>query len=79
MAFGIPFIRRASQSLNGGWVKLSSGENAKIVYIDESRVLSLPVVQTMSGEFLDLGRQRDIQVQYLLTTKDLDVEDDEEE
>ncbi|BEU87709.1 hypothetical protein TAMA11512_11730 [Selenomonas sp. TAMA-11512] len=79
MNFGVPFIRHVSQSLHETWVMLSSGEKAKIVYIDETRVLSLPVVQTAGGEFLDLNRQSNIKVEHLLTNKDLDQDDDGEE
>ena len=31
------------------------GEHAKIVYIDESRVSALPIVQTEAGEFIDMN------------------------
>lgn len=65
--FGFQFIRRVCHSLHGNWVQLSTGEQAKIVYIDESRLVSLPVVQTMEGEFIDLNRQTDIKINHLLT------------
>ena len=69
--FGFQFIRRVCHSLHGNWVQLSNGEKAKIVYMDESRLFSLPVVQTMEGEFIDLNRQADIKINHLLTSTEL--------
>lgn len=69
--FGFQFIRRVCHSLHGNWVQLSNGEKAKIVYIDESRLVSLPVVQTMEGAFIDLNRNRDIQITHLLTNTEI--------
>ena len=72
--FGFRFIRRVCHSLNGNWVKLSNGEAGKIIYIDESRLASLPVVQTMDGEFMDLNLRTDIKAEYLLTNREIEEE-----
>ena len=65
--YGVLFIKNLCHSLNGNWVGLSNGEKGRIVYLDESRVRSLPVVQTTSGEFIDLGKNRDVKVECILT------------
>ena len=48
--YGIPFIRNLCRDLNGSWVKLTTGEKGRIVYIDESRVSSLPITAEEAGE-----------------------------
>ena len=65
--FVITFTKKLLQAINGSWVGLSDGRRAKIVYLDDSRVTALPVVQTTKGEFLDLNRRTDIKVDALLT------------
>ncbi len=72
--FGFRFIRRVCHALNGSWVKLSNGEAGKIIYIDESRLAALPVVQTMDGEFMDLNVRTDVKVEYLLTSREIEEE-----
>lgn len=72
--FGFRFIRRVCHSLNGNWVRLSNGEAGKIIYIDESRLTSLPVVQTMGGEFMDLNLRSNIRVEFLLTSREVEEE-----
>lgn len=72
--YGFRFIRRVCHSLTGNWVKLSNGEAGKIIYIDESRLASLPVVQTMEGDFIDLNIRTDIKVEYLLTSREIEEE-----
>ena len=72
--FGFRFIRRVCHSLNGNWVKLSNGEAGKIIYIDESRLAALPVVQTMDGEVMDLNLRTDVKVEYLLTSREIEEE-----
>ena len=68
--YGVLFIRKVCHALNGSWVKLSNGKKAKIVYIDESRMNALPVVQTDDGEFIDLTTRHDVKVSVLLTYKE---------
>ena len=72
--FGFRFIRRVCHSLNGNWVKLSNDEAGKIIYIDESRLAALPVVQTMDGEFMDLNLRTDVKVEYRLTSREIEEE-----
>ena len=70
-SFGLPFIRNVCNSLHGNWVKLTNGEKGKIVYIDESRINALPIVQTMDGAFVDLNTLSSIRVESLLTSKEM--------
>ncbi len=69
--YGIRFINELCHSLNGNWVGLSNGERAKIVYIDETRVSSLPIVQTPKGDFYDLNKRHDIKIEALLTANEV--------
>ena len=69
--FGILFIRHLRQALNGNWVGLSNGKRAKIVYIDETRVTSQPIVQTPKNEFIDLNKVHDVKIDSLLTAKEV--------
>ena len=69
--FGVYFMRHLCQSLNGNWVALTNGQKARIVYIDGSRVKSLPVVQTTKNEFIDLNRRSDIKIQAVLTAREM--------
>lgn len=68
--FGITFMKKLLQAINGSWVGLSDGQRAKIVYLDDSRVTSLPVVQTTKDEFIDLNRRSDLKVDALLTAQE---------
>ena len=67
---GVKFIRNLCHALNGHWVKLNNGEEAKIVYIDESRISSLPVVETEGGDFIDLNTDRSKSIDIMLTYKE---------
>ena len=67
---GVKFIRNLCHALNGNWVKLNNGEEAKIVYIDESRISSLPVVETEGGDFIDLNTDRSKSIDIMLTYKE---------
>ena len=69
--FVVSFIRHIGQALNGCWVRLSDGGVGKIVYIDESRLDALPVVQTMEGDFLDLNTNGNIKIVSLLTSEEV--------
>ena len=69
--YGVLFIKRLSHALNGNWVRLSNGEKGRIVYLDESRIRSLPVVQTDKGEFFDLNQRRDVKVECILTASEV--------
>ena len=65
--YGVKFIRHLCQDLNGNWVALSNGEKGRIVYIDPSRVSSMPIVQTAHGKFVDLNTVRDVRIEAILT------------
>lgn len=69
--YGICFVKNVCHSLNGAWGMLNTGERAKIVYIDESRINSKPMVQTESGKFLDLNTSTDVHLEYLLTHEEI--------
>ena len=68
--FCVVFIKKLLQAINGSWVGLSDGQRAKIVYMDDSRVTALPVVQTTKGEFIDLNRRTDLKVDAILTAQE---------
>ncbi|MCR5833361.1 MAG: HD domain-containing protein [Selenomonadaceae bacterium] len=69
--FGVIFIKNFLQALNGCWVGLSDGQRAKIVYIDDSRLTNLPIVQTNDGEIIDLNTKKSLTVDVLLTVNEL--------
>jgi len=69
--FVVVFVKKLLQAINGSWVGLSDGQRAKIVYLDDSRVTSLPVVQTTKNEFIDLNRRTDLKVDALLTANEV--------
>lgn len=64
--FCVLFIRNICHSLIGNWVELSTGEKAKIIYIDESRIKALPMVQCENGKFIDLNKEVHIEITKLL-------------
>ena len=53
--YGVLFVKKICHALTGSWVRLKSGEKAKIIYIDQSRTNSLPIVETTEGKFYDLA------------------------
>ena len=69
--FGILFMRNFRRALNGNWVGLSDGQRARIVYIDETRVIAQPIVQTVKNEFIDLNKTPDLKVEALLTAQEV--------
>ena len=69
--YSILFISKLCHSLNGNWVGLSDGQRAKIVDIDESRVTTMPIVQTTKGEFIDLNKNHDLKIDALLTANEV--------
>lgn len=66
--YSVVFVSRICQALIGNWVKLSNGQKAKIVYIDQSRTSAsaMPLVETEKGKFIDTGAQS-VKVTELLT------------
>ncbi len=69
--YGVFFMRKLCHSLNGNWVSLSNGEKGRIVYIDESRVTSLPVVQVDNNKFVDLNRDSSVKIEAILTADEI--------
>ena len=69
--FGILFMRKLRQALNGNLVGLNDGQRGRIVYIDEARVTAQPVVQTVKNEFIDLNKRNDLKVEALLTAREI--------
>ena len=69
--YGVYFMRQLCHSLNGNWVSLSTGEKGRIVYIDESRVTSLPVVQVGDDKFIDLNRDSGTKIEAILTAEEI--------
>ena len=69
--YGVCFVKNVCHSLNGAWGMLSSGERAKIVFIDDSRVNAMPMVQTESGKFIDLNTASDVKLEYMLTSEEI--------
>ncbi len=64
------FVRNICHALTGSWVRLTTGEKAKIIYIDQSRTNSLPIVQTTKGKFYDLSVDGTAKIEELLTMKE---------
>lgn len=65
--YGVLFVKKICHSLTGSWVRLKSGEKAKIIYIDQSRTNSLPIVETTEGKFYDLAHDSQAKITELLT------------
>ncbi|WP_313992418.1 HD domain-containing phosphohydrolase [uncultured Selenomonas sp.] len=65
--YAVLFMRKLNAALNGCWLRLSDGTAGRIVYIDESRVTAMPVVQLTDGGFIDLNTVKDITVVEILT------------
>lgn len=72
--YGVLFIRKICHALNGSWLKLSNGKRAKIVYIDDSRMSALPIVQTPDEEFIDLNHAQGLKIIALLNSRELHEE-----
>ena len=69
--YAVHFMRNTSRALVGTWVELSNGERGRIVYIPESRIGAMPMVQTIYDEFFDLENRKDITVKTILTAREL--------
>lgn len=69
--YAVLFMRKLNAALNGSWLRLSDGSAGRIVYIDESRVTALPVVQLMNGTFIDLNTVKDITVVEIMTAAEV--------
>ena len=69
--FAVLFMRKLNAALNGCWLRLSDGTAGRIVYIDESRVTAMPVVQLTDGGFIDLNTVKDITVVEIMTASEV--------
>ena len=69
--YAVLFMRKLNAALNGCWLRLSDGTAGRIVYIDESRVTAMPVVQLADGGFIDLNTVKDITVVEIMTAADV--------
>lgn len=65
--YGVLFIKKVCHALTGTWVRLKGGEKAKIIYIDQSRTNSLPIVETTEGKFYDLAHDSRAKIMEMLT------------
>ena len=65
--YGVLFVKKICHALTGSWLRLTNGEKAKIVYIDQSRTHSLPIVETPDGKFYDLAHDGRVKIVELLT------------
>lgn len=65
--YGVLFVKKICHALTGSWLRLTNGEKAKIIYIDQSRTNSLPIVETTEGKFYDLAHDGRVKVAELLT------------
>ncbi|WP_424150535.1 HD-GYP domain-containing protein, partial [Selenomonas noxia] len=69
--YAVLFMRKLNAALNGCWLRLSDGTAGRIVYIDESRVTAMPVVQLADGGFIDLNTVKDLTVVEIMTATDV--------
>ena len=69
--YAVLFMRKLNAALNGCWLRLSDGTAGRIVYIDESRVTAMPVVQLVDGGFIDLNTVKDLTVVEIMTATDV--------
>ena len=69
--YTVLFMRKLNAALNGCWLRLSDGTAGRIVYIDESRVTAMPVVQLVDGGFIDLNTVKDITVAEIMTAAEV--------
>ena len=69
--YAVLFMRKLNAALNGCWLRLSDGTAGRIVYIDESRVTAMPVVQLADGGFIDLNTVKDLTVVEIMTAIDV--------
>ena len=69
--YAVLFMRKMNAALNGCWLRLSDGTAGRIVYVDESRVTAMPVVQLADGGFIDLNTVKDITVVEIMTASEV--------
>ena len=59
------FLNKITSSFLGHWVELSDGQNARVFFINQHD-LSRPIVQTESGDAIDLSSQDELYIKRLL-------------
>ena len=69
--YAVLFMRKLNAALNGCWLRLSDGSAGRIVYIDQSRVTAMPVVQLVDGGFIDLNTVKEITVVEIMTAAEV--------
>ena len=69
--YAVLFMRKMNAALNGCWLRLSDGSAGRIVYVDESRVTAMPVIQLSDGGFIDLNTVKDLTVVEIMTASDV--------
>lgn len=65
MGVVMTFIKNFSEYYINAKVKLSNGENGRIIRLDMSEI-SKPLIKTSKGEFVDLKNKRDIEITDIL-------------
>ncbi len=68
--YGVLFVKKICHALTGSWLRLTNGEKAKIIYIDQSRTNSLPIVETTKGKFYDLAHDSRVKIAELMTVSE---------
>jgi putative nucleotidyltransferase with HDIG domain len=63
----LTFMDNLKDSLIGYIVRLSDGSEARVIYLDKSR-LSQPVVKVGDGQYIDLGKRKDISIVEVIST-----------
>ena len=69
--YGVIFIKNMGSSMTGSWVRLTDGSKAKIVFLDDNRLDSLPIVQREDGKFVDLNTFNGVDIAEMLTYSEL--------
>ncbi|MCL2461560.1 MAG: HD-GYP domain-containing protein [Defluviitaleaceae bacterium] len=59
------FLQNIAYTYVGSWVRLSSGAEAEVVFINRER-LARPLVKTADGEMIDLAKTEDIYIDSLV-------------
>lgn len=69
--YGVIFIKNMGSSMTGSWVRLTDGSKAKIVFLDDNRLDSMPIVQREDGKFVDLNTFNGVDIAEMLTYSEL--------
>lgn len=63
--FSLPFLKNVATSYIGNNVKLSDGRTGEVVLINE-HALSRPIVKCEGNEFVDLSKERNLEIVAVL-------------